>query len=69
MGSRKHNNKQTRVLIGSPEEYVHGHTLSIMLTQIKNDCPRFGAPEMERQCIVFSHKFSFVASPTKPDLR
>ena len=27
-------NKQTRVLIGSPEEYVHGHTLSIMLTQI-----------------------------------
>ena len=27
-------NKQTRVLIGSPEEYVHGHTLPIMPTQI-----------------------------------
>ena len=24
---------QTRFSIGSPEEYVHGHTLSIMLTQ------------------------------------
>ena len=34
MGSRKH--KQTSVLIGSPEEYVHRHTLSIMsmLTQM-----------------------------------
>ena len=33
MGSRKHklNNK---ILIGSPEEYVHGRTLSIMLTRI-----------------------------------
>ena len=27
--------KQTRVLIGSPEEYVHGHTLPIKLTQIR----------------------------------
>ena len=26
--------RQTRVLIGPPEEYVHGHTLPIMLTQI-----------------------------------
>ena len=24
----------TRFLIGSPEEYVHGHTLSIVLTQM-----------------------------------
>ena len=24
----------TRLLIGLPEEYVHGHTLCIMLTQI-----------------------------------
>ena len=24
----------SRLLIGSPEEYVHGHTLPIMLTQI-----------------------------------
>ena len=28
------NNKQTSFLIGPPEEYVHGHALSIMLTQI-----------------------------------
>ena len=27
--------QQTRFLIGSPEKYVDGHTLSIMLTQIK----------------------------------
>ena len=38
-GSRKHNkqtNKQTRALIGPPEEYAHGRTLSIaiMLMQI-----------------------------------
>ena len=26
--------QQTRVLIGYPEEYIHGHTLSIMLTKI-----------------------------------
>ena len=26
--------QQARFLIGPPEEYVHGHTLSIMLTQI-----------------------------------
>ena len=28
--------QQTRFLIGPPEEYVHGHTLSIMLTQINS---------------------------------
>ena len=33
VGSRRHK-QQTRVLIGSPEEYDHGHTLSIMLTQM-----------------------------------
>ena len=32
--TNKQTNKQTRVLIGPPEEYVHGHTLPIMLTQI-----------------------------------
>ena len=31
----EHRQQQTRVLIGTPEEYVHGHTLSIMLMQIK----------------------------------
>ena len=30
--------QQTRFLIGSPEEYVHGHTLPIMLTQIIPPC-------------------------------
>ena len=33
--------KQTRFLIGPPEEYVHGHTPSIMLTQITNLFPSF----------------------------
>ena len=31
--------QQTRVLIGPPEEYVHGHTLPIMLTQMIGGTP------------------------------
>ena len=33
---RQQQQESSRFLIGSPEEYVHGHTLSIMLTQTTN---------------------------------
>ena len=43
----EHRQQTTRFLIGSPEEYVHGHTLSIMLTQ-KRDTSKLVACEPVR---------------------
>ena len=32
----EHRQQTARFFIGSPEEYVHGHALSIMLTQVNS---------------------------------